>query len=62
MHNFPVQIWRKNNQTVSRVFATEKPVKKITVDPKLQTADIDVSNNVWPKSAVQSKFDQFEGK
>lgn len=61
MHNFPVQIWRKNNQTASRVFATEKPVKKITVDPKLQTADIDVSNNVWPKSAVQSKFDQFGG-
>lgn len=61
MHNFPVQIWRKNNQTASRVFATEKPVKKITVDPKLQTADIDVSNNTWPKTAVQSKFDQFGG-
>jgi len=61
IHNFPVQIWRKNNQTASRVFATEKPVKKITVDPKLQTADIDVSNNTWPKTAVQSKFDQFGG-
>ena len=60
-HKFPVQIWRKNNQAVSRVFATEKPVKKITLDPKLETADIDVTNNVWPSEAVQSKFDQFGG-
>jgi hypothetical protein len=54
---FPVQIWRKNNQTASRVFATDKPVKKITIDPKLQTADIDVTNNTWPKEVVKSKFD-----
>lgn len=59
-HYFPVQIWRKGNEVVKRVFATEKPVKKIQLDPKLQTADIDVNNNVWPKEAVKSKFDQFE--
>jgi hypothetical protein len=59
---FPVQIWRKNNQTASRVFATDKPVKKITIDPKLQTADIDVTNNTWPKELVQNKFDQIEKK
>ncbi|AXG75258.1 M1 family peptidase [Flavobacterium arcticum] len=58
-YHFPAQIWRKNNQTASRVFATEKPIKKITVDPELKTADIDINNNVWPAQAVQSKFDQF---
>ncbi len=57
---FPVQIWRKGNEVVKRVFATEKPVKKIQLDPKLQTADIDVTNNVWPKETSKSKFDQFE--
>lgn len=60
-NTFPVQIWRKNNQTASRVFATEKAVKKIVIDPKLQTADIDVTNNTWPKEAGNSKFDQFGG-
>ncbi|WP_159799559.1 M1 family metallopeptidase [Flavobacterium sp. MK4S-17] len=59
-YTFPVQIWRKNNQQVSRVFAVDKPVWKITVDPDLQTADIDVANNVWPKQEVRSKFDEFE--
>ncbi|WP_286913826.1 M1 family metallopeptidase [Flavobacterium sp. UBA4197] len=62
LHHFPVQIWRKGNQTAKRVFATGKPVKKIQLDPKLETADIDVSNNVWPKEEVKSKFDEFEKK
>lgn len=62
MHTFPVQIWRKNHQSVSRVFATDKVVKKITIDPKLKTADIDVTNNVWPRAAVSNKFDQLEQK
>ncbi len=61
-HTFPVQIWRKNNQTASRVFATDKPVKKITLDPKLLTADIDVTNNTWPKEEVKDKFDTLEKK
>lgn len=60
-HNFPVQIWRKGNQTASRVFATDKKVEKIKLDPKLETADIDLSNNSWPKEEVKSKFDEFGG-
>ena len=59
---FPVQIWRKNNQTAARVFATAKKVKKITIDPKLLTADIDTANNVWPVEATPSKFDELEKK
>ena len=54
---FPAQIWRKNNETAKRVFATEKTIKKIQIDPKLETADIDVTNNAWPKVEVKSKFD-----
>jgi hypothetical protein len=54
---YPVQIWRKNNDTAKRVFATEKAIKKIQIDPKLETADIDVTNNTWPKEELKSKFD-----
>ena len=57
---FPAQIWRMNDLRVSRVFAAEKKITKIEVDPKQLTADIDLTNNVWPKTAVKSKFDQFE--
>jgi dTDP-4-amino-4,6-dideoxygalactose transaminase len=58
-HKFPVQIWRRNNITAKRVFATEKKVVKIQLDPKLETADIDVTNNTWPKEAVVDKFEQM---
>ena len=54
---YPAQIWRKNNDTAKKVYATEKAIKKIQIDPKLETADIDVTNNTWPKEEVKSKFD-----
>ncbi len=56
-HKFPAQIWTMNDNEVSRTFATQKMIKKITVDPKLETADIDTTNNTWPKEEVKSKFD-----
>jgi len=54
---FPAQIWRKNNETAKRVFTTEKTIKTIQIDPKLETADIDITNNTWPKAEIKSKFD-----
>lgn len=54
---YPAQIWRKNNDTAKKVFATSKAIRKIQIDPKLETADIDVSNNSWPKEEVKSRFD-----
>jgi hypothetical protein len=49
----PAEIWRMQNEilekTVSKVLVTNKSVKKIVLDPNLETADIDVSNNVWPR-------------
>jgi hypothetical protein len=39
----------KNNDTARKVYATEKAIKKIQIDPKLETADIDVTNNTGQK-------------
>jgi len=61
-HTFPAQIWRMNNDTSKRVFATNKKVVKIQIDPKLETADIDTKNNVWPTAEEKSKFDELEKK
>jgi hypothetical protein len=56
-HYFPAQIWRMNDQEVNRTFATKKAITKIQIDPKLETADIDITNNSWPKTIEKSKFD-----
>lgn len=44
----PAEIWRRNNEKVSKVFFFKKPVKSITLDPHQETADTDTSNNHWP--------------
>ena len=56
---FPAQIWRKDENKVFRVFSSNKEVKSIVIDPDLETADIDTSNNSWPKKE-ESKFDKFK--
>ena len=59
---YPVQVWRKNDAEVKKVIATDKEIVGITVDPNQETADIDTSNNSWPKKIAESDFDSFKSK
>jgi hypothetical protein len=59
---YPAQVWRKNDSEVKKVIASEKELISITVDPNLETADIDVTNNSWPKQDKENKFDSFKKK
>ena len=57
---YPPEIWRKNDDEVSRVISSQKELVGIVVDPKAETADIDTTNNSWPKKDQPSEFDQFK--
>lgn len=59
---YPAQIWRLNDNEVSKTIPTTKELVSITVDPDKETADVDTSNNAWPKQIKQSKFEQFKSK
>ncbi|WGF94090.1 M1 family metallopeptidase [Aequorivita marisscotiae] len=59
---YPAQIWRKNDESVGKVIASEKEITKIEVDPDEETADIDTSNNNWPKRKKLGAFDKFKNK
>jgi len=55
------QIWRKNENKVSRVFISRKEVASIKLDPMRETADINETNNFWGNvSAEPSKFSLFK--
>ncbi len=58
---FPAKIWMKNDMSVKRVFASSKKIKSFTIDPDFETADVDTSNNSWPKKE-NNKFDSFKNK
>jgi hypothetical protein len=53
-------IWRKNENKVTKVFAKTKEVKSIKLDPYRETADIDESNNSWPREYAPSRFELFK--
>ncbi|WP_143307892.1 M1 family metallopeptidase [Chitinophaga vietnamensis] len=53
-------IWRKNENEVTKVFAKDKQVASIKLDPLRETADIDESNNSWPRQAAPSQFELFK--
>jgi len=57
---YPAEIWRKNDVEVKTVLSTEKEIVGIVVDPKAETADIDTTNNSWPKAETRSEFDSFK--
>lgn len=57
---YPAEIWRKNDKEVTRMLSLQKELVGVVVDPKAETADIDTTNNSWPKKEEQSDFDQFK--
>lgn len=59
---YPPEIWRKNDKEVSVVLSSEKELTGVVIDPKAETADIDTTNNAWPKKESPSEFDQMKEK
>lgn len=54
---YPAEIWRKNDKEVKVVVSSVSELTGVIVDPKLETADIDTTNNSWPKKDEKSEFD-----
>ena len=58
----PAEIWKKNDLEISKVFAFDKEVTQIELDPFMETADTDRSNNFWPQQLEASKFELYKYK
>ena len=57
----PVGIWKLNEQKVTKLFAKNKEVVGIKLDPMRETADINESNGMWPVREMPSRFQLFKG-
>ncbi|MEE9439896.1 MAG: M1 family metallopeptidase [Saprospiraceae bacterium] len=58
----PAEIWKSDATKVTKVFPTTKEAVKITLDPFLETADVDRDNNYFPKESQPSRFEIFKNK
>ncbi len=62
VEKIPAEVWRLNENEVTKVFIMDKKVTKIMQDPMRETADIDESNNVWPATDVKmTRFQIYKG-
>lgn len=58
---FPAEIWRKNDSEIVKTIPTAKRVKKFVLDPYFEIADIDTSNNTFPREPEKpTKFQLFK--
>ncbi|MEO2020738.1 MAG: M1 family metallopeptidase [Pirellulaceae bacterium] len=56
----PAEIWRQNNQQVSKLVITPRTIKTIVLDPNLETADTNLENNYFPRRVLKSRFQVFK--
>lgn len=60
LEKIPAEIWRINENKVTKVFVKEKEVTNIMIDPDMDTADINIEDNIFPKVQQDSRFDEFK--
>ncbi|WP_417599651.1 M1 family metallopeptidase [Owenweeksia hongkongensis] len=60
VQHMPAQIWLKNEDSFTKVFAFKKKVTKVELDPFLETADTDRNNNYYPPQQEPSRFELYK--
>ena len=58
----PAEIWRRNHKNVQKLIVTDKnkPLVSVSVDPRWETADVDVENNNYPRRIIPSRIEVFK--
>ncbi len=56
----PAEVWLRSEERFSKVFTFDKEVVNVELDPYLETADTDRSNNYWPERNIPSRFELYK--
>ena len=56
----PADVWRQNPGKFSKLIVRKKQISSVEVDPSLETADVDLENNAWPRKIVRSRLEIFK--
>lgn len=62
IEKIPAEVWRMNEKRFTKVFVKDKEVVNVMVDPNMDTADINIEDNIFPKVYQPSRFDEFRKK
>lgn len=63
IERIPAQVWRLNENQVTKFFMKDQQVASIKLDPLRETADINEGNNTWGSTVAEpSRFQVFKQK
>ena len=60
IERIPAEVWRYNSKKLTKLVVTNEPMVSLTQDPYLETADIDLNNNSWPRKMTKSRLELFK--
>ena len=58
----PAEVWRYSPKKITKLIITDEPMTSLVQDPYWETADIDQSDNAWPRKPVQSRLELFKSQ
>ena len=58
--NIPAEIWRRNAKTVKKLIVTDREITQVVLDPRWETADVDIENNHYPRRIIPSRIEAFK--
>lgn len=62
LEKIPAEVWRLNETEFTKVFVKDKEVASVVIDPNQETADLNLEDNVFPRTEGPSRFDEFKRK
>ena len=59
-YNIPAEIWRRSYKSVKKLLVLDKELESVVVDPRWETADVDIENNHYPRRIIPSRIEAFK--
>jgi len=60
--HIPAEIWLRAPKNVSKLLITEKELASVEIDPRWETADIDIDNNHYPRRIIPSRIESYKAE
>jgi hypothetical protein len=56
-YRIPAELWRSNADRAAKLLVCTAPLTSVVLDPHLETADTDLSNNVFPRRIEETRVE-----
>jgi hypothetical protein len=60
MMRIPAEIWRRSPKRVKKLIVTQRELSSIVMDPRWETADVDMENNHYPRRIIPSRIEAYK--